>query len=467
MARTLDGITVLDLSTGPAAALATMFLCDHGARVVRVLEPAASPHRAGGYVVWDRGKECVALDLADAALDAPASPYRRLVAGADVLVDDFAPGSPRQRLIDPEWLAGVNPRLVHCSITAYGKRGPLKDEPPIEDLVLARMGVLGGMPGFRPAPVHIVHPLPTVGAALFADLGIAAALLAREKTGRGRSVETSLMAGALLFHPKVTGEHIERHVFQTHPSGSAPFYSVYECADGNYLQLGCVHIGFIAIAAKLMGIGDYVAQDRFDGGRGGADPDDVTELRAKLTAVMAAKPASRWAEIFEAADVPFAPTRLTEEGMDDPQIAHNEMAISLDDPALGAVRQMGVPIHFSATPGRVQGPRAAAAMSGRPRTIRPPPPMRRRCRPNRTRRRSTAFGFSRSPILSPDRPAAGCSPISAPTSSRSSRLAEISPGRLGGPISTTSISRSAPYPLTRVATRAARSCSGSPPRRTP
>ena len=73
-----------------------------------------------------------------------------------------------------------------CSITAYGKRGPWKDEPPIEDLVLARTGLLAGMPGFRPAPVHVVHPLPSVGAALYAANGIAAALLAREKTGRGR-----------------------------------------------------------------------------------------------------------------------------------------------------------------------------------------------------------------------------------------------------------------------------------------
>jgi crotonobetainyl-CoA:carnitine CoA-transferase CaiB-like acyl-CoA transferase len=149
MARILDGITVLDLSTGPAAALATMFLGDHGARIVRIIDRGASPHRDGGYAVWDRGKECVALDLATASLDAPQSLYRQLVAGADVLVEDFAPSAPLQRLVDWCELASVNPRLVHCSITAYGKKGPLKDEPPIEDLVLARMGVLASL-GHRP-----------------------------------------------------------------------------------------------------------------------------------------------------------------------------------------------------------------------------------------------------------------------------------------------------------------------------
>ena len=146
------------------------------------------------------------LDLAAVASDRDgALLFRRLIAGADVLIDDFAPNSPFQSLVDGTWLKTINPRLVSCSITAFGKRGPLKDEPPIDDLVLARMGVLSGMPGFRPAPVHVVHPLPTVGGALLICLAVASSLLARETTGRGRASETTLMAGALLYHPKVLG----------------------------------------------------------------------------------------------------------------------------------------------------------------------------------------------------------------------------------------------------------------------
>ena len=363
MASSLDGITVLDLGTGPAAALATMFLSDHGARVIRLVDPRGAKMRDGGFIVWDRGKECVKLNLNEAAADRDsetseaAKLYRRLVSGADILVDDFAPSAAGQSLVEPAWLKSLNPRLVSCSITGFGKRGPLKDEPPIDDLVLARMGVLGGMPGFRPAPVHVVHPLPSVGGALMACLGIASSILARETTGRGRAVETTLMAGALLYHPKVLGDHIPKHVFQTHPSGSAPFYSVYQCADGKYVQLGCVHVRFIAIAAGLMGIGDLIQEDRFDQGRGGVTPADDTELRETLTRIIATKTQAEWSAEFEAADVPFAPARVTEEGMEDPQILHNEMVVSLDDPALGRVDQMGVPIQMSGTPGRVQGPR--------------------------------------------------------------------------------------------------------------
>jgi crotonobetainyl-CoA:carnitine CoA-transferase CaiB-like acyl-CoA transferase len=361
MASALDGLTVLDLGSGPAAALCTMFLGDHGARVIRVVPPGVPHLRDGGFIVWDRGKACAVLDLEAAASAGASGELDRLIAGADVLVEDFAPSSHLQTLVAWPRLRRLNPRLVACSITAYGKHGPWKDEPPIEDLVLARTGLLSGMPGFRPAPVHVVHPLPSVGAGLFAANGIAAALLARESTGRGRQVETSLMAGALLYQTKVTGERLDRHVFQTHPSGSAPFYSVYPCADGQWVQLGCVHIGFITTAARLFGITDLIAEPRFKIGKGGASPEDDAELRATLTRVLQSKPYAEWAAAFEAADVPFAPARLAVEGMGDPQVLHNRMVETLDDPAVGPVAQMGVPVRLSETPGRVPGPRAAAA----------------------------------------------------------------------------------------------------------
>src|SRR5215471_14542762 len=382
MASALDGITVLDLTDSPAGALTTMLLCDHGARVIRVVDTHDTAPRRGGYLVWDRGKECIRLDLArlvppaqrrrshapevPTASEDPNGFFEHLIRHADVLVENFAPASPRQATVPFDWLSALNPRLVHCSITAYGKHGPYKDEPPIDDLVMARTGILGSQPGFRPPPVHVVHPLPTVGAAILAAQGISAALLAREKTGLGRKVETSLLAGALLYHPKVTGEKLVPGPFQTHPAGSGAFYSVYECADSNWVQLGCVHVGFIATAATVMGIKDVIDQPQFNRGRPPQDTEADRELRAIVAQGIRSKPYAEWARLFETADVPFAQARTTEASLDDPQVATNAMVVELQDPEVGPVVQMGVPIELSATPGKIKGPRRLPSTSAGP-----------------------------------------------------------------------------------------------------
>ena len=358
MASALDGITVLELSHSPAGAIAGMFLCDHGARVIRLLDSDAPATRRGGYLVWDRGKACRRLDLSQATAAHPrAAAYERLIRSADVVLEDFPPSSDQQALVRPDWLAALNPRLVHCSITAYGKYGPLKDEPAIDELVMARMGILETMPGYRPGPVHVVHPLPSVGAALFAAIGIAAALLAREKTGRGRTVETSLMAGSLLYQPKVVAQKLEPRPFQTHPAGSGPFYSVYACADRNWVQLGCVHLGFIQAAARVMGIADVLDDPRYGGGQIPVSPEADLDLRARIAAAVVAQPYAHWASCFEDADVPYALARTTEEGLNDPQVQANGMVATLMDPEVGPLAQMGVPVQLSQTPGRIQGPR--------------------------------------------------------------------------------------------------------------
>jgi crotonobetainyl-CoA:carnitine CoA-transferase CaiB-like acyl-CoA transferase len=360
MTGSLDGITVLDLTQGAAGALATMFLSDHGAKVIRCVESDAQAVRDGGYRVWDRGKAIVRVTATSVDGERLDGRFERLLGAADVLIEDHAPGLRSAALAYGRLRVG-NPRLVACSLTAYGEHGAYRDEPAIDDLVLARTGVLSGMPGFRPAPIHVVHPLPSTGAGILAALGIAAALLAREKTGLGRHVATSLVAGALLYHPKVESEHLAPHVFQTNPYGSAPFYSVYACSDEEWIQLGCVHPGFIARAAELMGIGELIADPVYGRGHAPQTAEADAHLRGVVAEVMRSRSASAWAEVFESKDIPFARARTTQEGMDDPQVLHNGMVVNLDDPAVGPMMQMGVPVRLSGTPGSIQGPRAAVA----------------------------------------------------------------------------------------------------------
>ena len=145
MSGALDGITVLDLTRNRPGALAGMFLCDNGARVIRVELPDDEIDRTQPiYMIWDRGKESVSLDVV-----VQRTTFRKMAVMADVLIEDFAPGSRYQEIVDYGELRRINPRLVHCSITAYGKQGSMRDEPGDEHLVMSRMGILASQPGFR------------------------------------------------------------------------------------------------------------------------------------------------------------------------------------------------------------------------------------------------------------------------------------------------------------------------------
>ena len=134
MTTALDGIIVVDLTHSKAGALAGMLLCDNGARVIRLVPPEGDRSRSGpGYIIWDRGKESVSLDI-----EKDRETFHKLVGVADVLIESFSPLDRHQGAVDYETLRGINPRLIQCSITAYGNHGPLRDEPPNDDLVMGR-----------------------------------------------------------------------------------------------------------------------------------------------------------------------------------------------------------------------------------------------------------------------------------------------------------------------------------------
>ena len=372
MASALDGITVLDLTQGMAGAIAGMFLCDNGARVVRVGSPESESLRSDPpYAVWDRGKESVFLDVLASASHEPAGErkasqfgnagdlnlFHRLVRESDVLLESFAPSSPDQAIVDYRTPSNLNPRLVHCSITAYGKDGELRDEPPIQDLVMARAGILAEQRVPRPGPSHMVHPAPGVGAGLLAALGVVAALYARERTGVGRKVETSLMAGVLHFMPKVAGEKLWPLPSMQIYGRGGPFYSVMECGDGEWIQLGCIHKRFVQQAAAVMGIGDLMDYPKYGDGRFFDSEDARVELFNIVSGAFKTRSYKEWAGLFEEADVPYARACSTEEGMANPQVLFNEILIEMADPELGAVSQMGHPLKLSKTPAKVKGPR--------------------------------------------------------------------------------------------------------------
>ena len=359
MARALDGISVVDLTEGTAGAIATMLLADHGAEIIRVDPPGVVDRRQEpAYAVWDRGKKSVFLDISS-----DLSSFHSLVRSADVLIESCPPSSPLQSVVGYETLSQINPGLVHTSITAYGREGPLKDEPAIDDLVVARVGILATTPTFRPGPPHLIHPVASVGAALLASIGTVAALFARQRNSAGRKVDTSLMAGALLYSPKMASENKTHARYVGQPTGGGPFYSVMECADGRWIQIGCVHQGFIDIAADVMGLSEKLEEPRYGRGRNPETEEARQELHDIVADIVRQRPYEEWAEMFERADVPYALACDIEEAFDNPQVLANGMVCELDDPVVGAMTQMGVPVHLSGTPGAVAGPRPSPGQS--------------------------------------------------------------------------------------------------------
>ncbi len=360
----LGGLTVLDASAGLAGALCSMFLADHGARVVRLIPDDADAVRGGDvFALYDRGKEVARLGG-----DVDADGFASLCAGADVLLEDFSPASPARARLALDALGGRIPRLVHCSITAYGASGPLAGEPADHDLAAARTGILASQPSRRGdgGPAHVVHPVAYVGAGLLAALGIVSALFRREKNGvggRGGRVETSLMAGALLYAPKAAGENVPVRPMSMTTRGGGPFYSVFECADGEWIQLGCIHSGFVDLAAAVIGVADFIASNPEMGdGRWPRDEGARRRLFDKVAERLRTRTADEWIAKLQAADVPCGQVRSAREAMDDPQILHNGLVVKLDDPVFGETLMAGAPIKMSETPPHTRSARAAAAV---------------------------------------------------------------------------------------------------------
>jgi crotonobetainyl-CoA:carnitine CoA-transferase CaiB-like acyl-CoA transferase len=351
MPGALEGVRVVDLTTGLAGPIATMTLSDHGADVVKV-EPAGGDPQRGyvGSVVTNRGKRSVVLDLDD------ASDRERLLAlvdTADVLVESFAPGYLAARGLDFERVAAERPALVYCSLTGYPRTIDAADRPAIDLLVQARSGMQYEQPGFRDGPIFLHAPLPSIAASYLTVEGILAALYARELTGRGQWVETSLYQGVLSFTTQLWQDP-EHRVEPWFEIGFEPRPSIYECADG--LWVHSMH--FAGGRGKDRGIVWEIL---------GIDPPDLEwsptggqAFEELIKEAIGRMNRQDLLDQFWAHEIAIAPVRHAHEALEDEQVINNGMSVVVDDPVHGPVRQAGISfrLHGAPTPA-VQGPQPA------------------------------------------------------------------------------------------------------------
>jgi len=349
----LSHLTVLDLTRVRAGPTAVRQLADWGAKVVKIEMPAAmdegegvgGPRDGSDFRNVHRNKRGMTLNLKSAE---GVAILKKLVAQADVLVENFRPDVKRKLGIDYETMTAVNPRLIYASISGYGEDGPYRLRPGFDQIAQGMGGLMSitGLPG--QGPVRVGIPIADLCAGIFCAYGIAVAVIEREKSGRGQWVKSSLLQAQLFMLDfqaarwLMNGE-VPKQAGNNHPT-SIPT-GVYRTRDG-YMNLAvsghkiwvrlCNAIGAPELAAHA----DYATAALRSQNR------DL--LHAELEAHLRHRDTAEWVEVLNEAGVPSGPIYSIDEAFSDPQVRHLGIVDTLDD-----VAYLGQPVTLSRTPAHV------------------------------------------------------------------------------------------------------------------
>jgi crotonobetainyl-CoA:carnitine CoA-transferase CaiB-like acyl-CoA transferase len=350
----LEGVKVLDLSMYLPGPHLTMMMADHGATVVRIEPPSGEPTRSigkyqGDTTVWfrntHRNKQSVVLDLKKAeGVDA----FMRLAADADVIVEAFRPGVVDRLGVGPKAVRERYPRVVYCSIAAFGQTGPMAARVAHDLSIEAESGVVSLNHGADGAPTLPCVPAADMAGSLMALSGILMALLRREQTGRGDtidiSMQDSLVSWMVNIISPVFAEGRELDPTTERSLGGNAFYNLYRCADGRSLTLGGSEIKFAANLLTALGRPDLIERCKLPPGRG-QDP-----VREFLAATFAQRDLAHWEDFLGKLDVCWAPVKGVHEAMRSEHLAARAMKIEFAD----GQTHLGIPIKFSEEPGAVR-----------------------------------------------------------------------------------------------------------------
>jgi formyl-CoA transferase len=357
--QALSRFLVLDLSRVRSGPTAVRQLADWGADVIKIetppgLEGADSPggpRHGPDFQNLHRNKRSLTLNLKAAE---GILVLKRLVAKADVLVENFRPDVKHRLGIDYESLAAGNPRLVYASISGFGQDGPYKDRPGFDQIAQGMGGLMSitGKPGEGPMRVGI--PIADLSAGIYCAFGILVALLAREESGRGQWVQTSLLQAQVAMLDFQAARWLMNKEVPQQAGNDHPLYmptGVYETADG-YINLAVTGTVMWERFCKVIGADDLVAHPDF------ASAPLRSQNRAALAKVinrrLQAADTETWMERFNAAGVPSGPINTIDQVFADPQVKHLGMAQPVTSPALGTIELVAQPVTLSETPSSIR-----------------------------------------------------------------------------------------------------------------
>ena len=351
----LTGITVVDLSRILAGPYCTMALADAGADVVKIEEPGRGDDTRGWgppfvegestyFLSVNRGKRSLTLNLKH---EDGRRILRQLLDGADVLVENFRPGTLDRLGFSYDAVRARNPRLVYASISGYGPDGPWGGKPGYDAIAQGEGGLMSitGLPGGP--PTRVGASVADVLAGMTAFQGILLALVRREKTGQGGHVDVSLLESLLAplsYHASaylLAGE-VPSRLGNRHPS-LAP-YETFEAADG-YVILGVGNDALWRAFCAAAGQAALFSGPSFETNALRVRHYDA--LRARLAPMMRARPVAEWLALLEGAGVPCGRVRTVAEAIDSEQVEARGLLLEVAHPRLGAGRYLGSPIHLS------------------------------------------------------------------------------------------------------------------------
>ena len=354
-ALSLDGIRVIDLSRVIAGPWCGALLADLGADVIKVEDTGPGdesrtwpPHKDGeaaAYLLFNRNKRGIALDLkTPEAVDV----VKRLVKDADVVIENFRTGTMESFGLGYDVLSQINPRLIYCSVSAFGRTGPRKDSPGYEALMQAFSGIMSitGEPGGQPVRAGVSFLDLTTG--ILCALGVSNAIIQRQRTGLGQRVDGSLLETAvslLAFHAEgylLTGA-LPRALGSGHPSLSP--YRNFKCRDGQWIFIAAANDRFWQKLAKALGLSDLAADPRFEKNQGRVA--NRAELEGILERTIGGLDREPLLKRLEEADVPATPVNTVDQVMNDPQTAERGIVQRVTHPKLGEIPVVGTPLHFS------------------------------------------------------------------------------------------------------------------------
>lgn len=356
----LSGVRIIDLTRVLAGPLATQFLCDLGAEVLKIEPPGRGDETRGFapfvggeshyFLGLNRGKQSLVIDLAS---EEGVQILKDLCATADVLIENFRPGVMERLGIGAEVMMRANPKLIYCAISGFGLTGPLRDLPSFDIVAQALTGVMSINGDANGPPVKVGLPVGDMSGGFFGAIAILAALVERAETGRGRLIDVSLydgtmsMLGYFAQLAFMTGEDPPR-------AGSGHVtvvpYGCFAARDG-FIIVACLADRFWPRLCEALGLPALGCDPRFATMAGRRL--HRQDIEGPVARAIAGESVAHWLGVLKAHDVPHAPILGVTDALAHPQAKAREMVVEVDHPTAGRLHLLGRPIKF---PGAPQGP---------------------------------------------------------------------------------------------------------------